>query len=144
MHIRSVTMRNRVDQHVPPRISATPSTFNSPAQHRSSKPPPQHRNHVTRRNHRAAQIRVPMSRPANPASRSPLQRAYASVVQTSTRLTNTGASSLSTLPQHPRLDCDWQIFDTSLLLPSVSNTAHDHQCARMHHHATPPRAHPRG
>jgi hypothetical protein len=54
---------------------------------------------------------------------------------------NTGASPLSTLSQHTRLDCDRQIFDPAILFPFLAHTAHDYQCARMHHHATPSRAH---
>ena len=56
---------------------------------------------------------------------------------------NSGASPISTLPEHPWPYRDGQILDIALLLPSISYTAHDHQRSRMHNRAASLGAHRR-
>lgn len=58
-------------------------------------------------------------------------------------LTAAGASSFTTVPQHPRPGSNRQDFDPTLLLPHLRPPLHNHQCPRMHHRATPPGAHRR-
>ena len=46
-----------------------------------------------------------------------------------------GASPLTTVRQHPRLDSDRQVVNFARIFPTSPAAIHDHQRPRMHNHA---------